>query len=146
MINRITKIFSWGIMGISVIFAIVYFYRLSGTETAAQLDIAAPYIMWAYILVGIAVVFSLLFPLVNIILNPRNAYKVLIGVAGVGLVFLLGYLLADPTPIVGTIDNPDFSKRWVLLLADTGIYATYILFAVAIISLLYVNIKGLFLK
>lgn len=143
-INKIVKIFYWGLMAASVVFTLAFFYRISGvTEKAAQVDVAGPFIVWGYILVVVAILLSLVFPLVNIILNPKNALKALFGVLGMGLVFLIGYLLADPTPMVGTTENPDFLNRSILILADTGIIATYILFVVAILALLFVTIKGL---
>lgn len=146
VVNKIVKIFSWGIMAASIIFTVVFFYRLSGAEKVAQIDVAGPFIMWGYILVAIAILLSLLFPLVNIIFNPKNGLKALVGILGLGLAFLIGYLLADPTIMIGTTENPNFANKTILILADTGIIATYILFAVAILSLLYVTIKGLITK
>ncbi len=146
VVNKIVKIFSWGIMAASIIFTVVFFYRLSGTEGVAQIEVAGPFIMWGYILVAIAIFLSLVFPLVNIIFNPKNGLKALVGILGLGLAFLVGYLLADPAPMIGTTENPNFANKTILILADTGIIATYILFAVAILSLLYVTIKGLITK
>ncbi len=146
LVSKLVKILFWTIMGLSVIIALSFFVKISGHETSdiqGGTVIATPYIMWAYILVGIAVALSILFPLVNLILNPKSAIKALVGVVGLGVVFLVGYLLADATPIVAASDNPNFLKTSVLLFADTGIFATYILFIGALVALVYINIKGL---
>lgn len=131
-------------MGASVIVALVFFLRVSNAEKAAQIEISSSYIVWAYILFGIAALLSVLFPIINTISNPKNAVKALMGVAGLGLVFLVGYLMSDATPIASATDNANLANPSVLTFADTGIFATYFLFGFAILALLYTGVKGLF--
>jgi len=144
LVNKFVKIFSWGIMGASVIVALIFFFRISNSDKVDHIDIASSYILWAFILFGIAALLSVLFPLINFILNPKNALKTLAGLAGLGLFFLIGYLLSDTTPIISAVDNPNFTNPSVLRFADTAIIATYILFGFAILALLYTGVRGLF--
>lgn len=130
-------------MGVSVIVALVYFFRISGAEAEQEIVVAEPYILWALILLGLTVFLAILFPIINIVLNPKNAVKALLGLITIGVVFLIGYLGSDTTPIESAVSNPDFSDPAVLRFADTGIIATYILLAVAILSLIFTGVRSL---
>ncbi|PKP36540.1 MAG: hypothetical protein CVT98_07620 [Bacteroidetes bacterium HGW-Bacteroidetes-15] len=145
LVNLLVKIFTWGLMGVSVIVALIFFFRISGAEPSQEANIAESFILWAVILLGIAVVISLAFPLIFFAMNPKNATKALLGLAAVGLVFIVGYFMADTTPIVTAVSdtNLDFSDPSVLRFADTGIIATYILFGVAVLALLFTGVRSL---
>lgn len=135
IISKSIKVLSRLLMGISALFAILFY--------TGNLEVA-PYITWAYFLFGLAILLSILFPLYFFITNPKNALKTLMGLAVMGVLFLIGYAMADATPIVGAVDNPNFSNKAVLLLSDTGLFATYILFGVAIVALLFTGVRGIF--
>ncbi|MFO8020847.1 MAG: hypothetical protein R6U65_00165 [Perlabentimonas sp.] len=143
LIELLVKIFSWTLMGVSVIVALVYFFRISGAEAEQEIVVAEPYILWALILLGLTAFLAILFPIINIVLNPKNAVKALLGLITIGVVFLIGYLGSDTTPIESAVSNPDFSDPAVLRFADTGIIATYILLGVAILSLIFTGIRSL---
>jgi len=80
------------------------------------------------------------------IVHCKKTIKALIGIVGMAVVLLIGYLLSDATPIVAPQNNPDFSNPTVLILTDTGIIATYILFGVSVLILLYTGVRGAFRK
>lgn len=108
--------------------------------------IAAPYINWAIVLLLIAALLAVIFPLIHFILNPKNIAKVLVSLGALAVVFILSYLLSDTTPIVTATSalNPDFTDPNVLKLADTGIFVTYILLGVAFLALLLTGVRGIF--
>ena len=54
---------------------------------------------WAYILCGIAIIAAIIFPVIRLFTRPKQAMKSFIGLAGVVVVILIGYALADGTPI-----------------------------------------------
>lgn len=145
LVNSLVKFFIWGLMGVSVIVALVFFFRISNADPSQEATIAESFILWAVILLGIAALLSIIFPIIHFAANPKNATKAILGLAAVGLVFLVGYLMADTTPIVTAVSatNLDFSDPSVLRLADTGIIATYILFGVAVLSLLFTGVRSL---
>lgn len=132
-------------MGISIIVAVIFFVRISGAEADYKIVIAESFIMWAFILLVLAALLSVLFPLVQFILNPKNAVKALVGLAALGLVFIVGYLMADTTPIVTVTSATelDFSNPSVLRFADTGIISTYILLGIAVAALLFTGIRSI---
>ena len=133
-------------MGASVIVALIYFVRITGASPDMEETIAAPYINWAIVLLVIAAVFAVLFPLIHFILNPKNIGKVLVSFALFAAVFVVAYFMSDTTPIVTATSalNPDFSDVSVLKLADTGIIATYILLGTALLALLFTGVRGIF--
>ena len=144
-IRLLIKIISWGVMGASILIALVYFLRLTGIDPQDEI-VATSYINWAIALFSIAVLLSVLFPLVHFLFNPENLVKVLLSLGAMAAVFVVSYLLSDGTPIVTAVSaaDADFSNPSVLKFADTGIFATYILFGVALLLLLYTGARGLF--
>jgi hypothetical protein len=146
LVNKLVKIFSWGIMGVSVILALVFFFRISNAEPDNQIFVAESYILWAFILLVIAALLSVVFPLVNFIKNPRNTLKVVLSLVFMGLLFLVAFLMSDTTPLVTATSatEPNFSTPSVLRFADTGIFATYLLFGIAVLSLLFTGVRGIF--
>ena len=54
---------------------------------------------WAYILCGIAIIVAVIFPVIRLFTRPKQAMKSFIGLAGVAIVILIGYALADGTPL-----------------------------------------------
>lgn len=109
-------------------------------------DSVQSFIVWAYILFGIAAVTALVFPVINFVRNPKNAVKSLIGLGAIAVVFLIGYLAADATALPSPTQNPDLSNPSVLVISDTGLIATYILFGSALFLMLYTGIRSVFHK
>lgn len=146
-IKRILRVGLWVLLGVSALITILFVSQLDATAPKAeQGGVAEPMIVWSYILLGIAAFFTVFFPILFIIKYPRRAVKLLVSMLILAGVFGVSYLLADATPIqTATASmNPDFSDRGVLLLTDTGIYATYILIGAAILLLVYTGLRGLF--
>lgn len=101
---------------------------------------------WAYLLVALTAIASLLFPLVYLFTNMKALIRVLVVIAGTAALFLIAYFVfADGTPIkitgyLGT-DNAD---PGVLKMVGTAIYLTYTLFGLAILSIVYSEVSKMF--
>ncbi len=146
-IKLILRILLGSLMGISVIIAILFVAQLTGAESAeAEKAVAQPMLYWTYCLLAIAAATAVLFPLVSIIQNPKKALKVLVSLAFLGVIFLVSYLVASGSPIetATSSTNPDFSDPSILKMAGMGLYATYILFGLAIVLLVVSGVKNLF--
>jgi len=135
--SKILKVLSWLLMGVSVIMTALFYTGNMSEE---------PFIMWAYLLFAVAGLLALVFPVYFFIRNPKNALKTLAGLAVMGLVFVIGYLLADATPIYSPTQNADLSNTSVLVLTDTGLIATYVMFGVAMFLLLYTGVRSVINK
>ena len=145
-IKRILRIALWVLMGVSVIFAAVFVAQIYDTNNRElQMNATEPILVWTYVLLAIAAVAAIIFPLIQVVRNPRNALKLLVSVGALGLVILISYLLAsgDPIKVATASSNPDFSNRTVLLTTDTGIIATYIMLGIAILLLAYTGVKSM---
>lgn len=138
IVKILVKVFTWSIMAISVIIAVLFFLGYINE---------APFIVWAYLLTLVAAFLAVLFPVIFMVLYPKRALKALGGLALIGVVFLLGYLFADATPIKDISSanpNPNFANLGVLVYTDMGLIATYILSGVAVFLLLFTGVRSIF--
>lgn len=91
---------------------------------------------WAYILVGIAIIAALAFPVVRLFTRPKQAMKSFIGLAVVVVFVLIAYAMADGTPLKLIGYNGPDNVPSMLILSDTIIYTMYFLFGGAVLAIL----------
>ncbi len=117
---------------------------LSGWEFLVwnRVDIA---LVWAYLLILITALTAIVFPLISILSNKRGLIRLAIVLAGAAVLVLISYLLSSGTPldIIGYTGTAN-SDPSTLKMVDTGLYATYILFGMAISAILYAIISKAF--
>jgi len=98
-----------------------------------------------YALIGICVVGILGFSIVNIAKNPGGAKSAVFGTVGLILVFVLTYVTSDGTDATTVYADEGIteatSKR-----VGMGLGTFYVLTAVAILSIIYVEVSRLFSK
>ena len=149
LVQTIAQVFYWVLLAVSVLL-IVLFYAKNGdvnpedSWSKQNADFGPTlnyYIYWAYILVGLALFFTLVFPLVNMIGNPKSGLKTLISLVILGGLLFLGYQLGDGTimDIPGYTGADNVPER--LKLTDMGIYTMYFMFAGAILAIVYSTIS-----
>lgn len=148
-ITKFSKAFLYVAMVLAVVFTVVFFMGLDGTDKPNEQNIGAagPYLSFAYALTFAAILLVLIFAIINIFVNPANLKKALLGIVGVIVVVGLAYMLSSDAPLnftskeVATQYNNDSSTlKW----SDAGLYTAYILFGVAIIGALYTELKDFF--
>jgi len=118
--------------------------ELSGWEYLVwfRTDIA---LVWAYILVILTLIASIVFPLISVISHPKALIRLVAVLAGAAVLIVISYALSKDTPIeiigyTGT-DNSDPST---LKMIDTVLFITYMLFGLALASILYAIISRAF--
>jgi hypothetical protein len=127
--------------GISVILGILYY---SGGELAGGEPVYTNHILiWGAILAVIAAAMALLFPLAQIIANPKRGKGTLIGILGLVVVILIAYGLASSEPLSFPTPNPD-NVPPVLKRVGTGLIAMYLLFGIGLVSILFTEISKSF--
>ena len=99
-------------------------------------------LVWAYILVLLTLIASIVFPLIAVISNTKALLRLLVVLAGAAVLVVVSWLLSSGTPIdiigfTGT-QNSDPS---VLKMVDTVLFVTYMLFGLALGSILYAIIS-----
>jgi len=102
------------------------------------------FLNWAYVLIFIAAGISLVFEVVHLVLNPKNAVRTLISIGLIAVVTLVSYGLADTTPldIVGYQGTDNVPSM--LSMSGTFLYVTYILLGAVVVSILYAELSRLF--
>jgi len=95
-------------------------------------------LIWAYILVILTMIASIVFPLIAVFNNPRGLIRLVAVLVGAAVLVIISYAVSSDTPIdiigyTGT-DNSDPST---LKMIDTVLFVTYMLFGLALASILY---------
>ncbi len=153
--NSLIKIGQWfyyALMAISVILVVIFYLNNGNVNTddstSKQMADLGPvlnyYIFWAYVLLGIAAIFSLIFPLFRMIGNPKSGVKTLISVVILAVVLLIAYQLGDDTllNLPGYDGNDNVAER--LKMTDMAIFTMYALLAGALLAMLFSSVRRLF--
>lgn len=139
-------------MAISVILLVMFYKATSDIPVDTDFDtqislyggILDMFIGWAYVLMGIATVAALLFPLIRMFTRPKEAVKSLLSFAVVAVVVFVAYTLADDKVLnlVGYegADNVPGTLKF----AGTMLWSAYLLLFGVIASILYVEISKIF--
>jgi hypothetical protein len=149
-ITRITSILLWVLMGLTVIFAILFYVGsvVPGTEGTRYEEptITNSFIVFAYILLGLTVLALLGFAIRNYILNPKGLKGVAIALGVAAVLVGLAALLADNTvlnlPHYKGSDNIPRTLFW----TDIGLFVAYFLLAGAFLTIIYSVISKYFKK
>ena len=99
-------------------------------------------LIYAYVVFAVALVLAIMFPLINIISNPKGAMRTLIGVVAMLVIFFVSYLLSSDAPVPNPAANAYITKSAVLKLTDVGLYAGYAIFVIAILVILWGEIRS----
>jgi len=117
---------------------------LSGWESLVwfRTDIA---LVWAYILVFITLIAAIVFPLVAVISHPKALIRLVAVLVGAAILVLISYALSKDTPIeiIGYTGTGN-SDPGTLRMIDTVLFITYMLFGLALGSILYAIISKAF--
>jgi len=141
--NKLIRILYIVLLAVSAFLGILFY--AGGTETDGTPVFTNTFILYAYILVGIAIVASLIFPLVQMITNPKNAKKSLLGILAVAVVVFIAYIFSSSETLTFTgSDMEKYNVPSLLKKVDTGIITTYILAAIAIIAMIYSETSKIF--
>ena len=102
-------------------------------------------LIWAYILVVLTLIASLVFPLIAVFSNPKGLIRLVAILAGAAVLLVVSYLLASDKPInIIGYTGTDNSDPATLKMIDTVLFVTYMLFGLAIASILYAIVSRAF--
>ena len=102
-------------------------------------------LIWAYVLVLITLIASLVFPLIAVISNPKALMRLLAVLAAAAVLIVISYVLSKDTPIdIIGYTGTDNSDPGTLKMIDTVLFVTYMLFGLAIASIIYAIISRAF--
>ena len=149
---RIGQIFYYLLLATSVVLVVI-FYVNSGNinpddPTSKQMSDLGPildtFTYWTYFMVAATLFFTLVFPIVSMVGNPKSGLKTLLSLAVLALILFIGYQLADDTilRLPGYDGEDNIASR--LKLTGMGIYTMYIMLGGALLAMLYSSISRLF--
>lgn len=96
-------------------------------------------IIICYILLAVAVLTAVVFPIIQLIQNPKGAKGALVGIGALVVVVGISYALSSGDAAAHLDITPEAAKQ-----VDTGLFAFYILAGIAILSLVYSEVAKLF--
>lgn len=125
----------------SVVLGVLYY---AGGEMAGGEPVYTNHILiWAGILAGLAAIMALIFPLIQIVSQPKRGKGTLIGIAALVVVVFIAYNLASAEPLNFTTPNPN-NVPMVLKRVGTGLISLYILIGVGIGAILFTEVSKSF--
>jgi len=148
-IGRIVTILLWVLLIVSAVLVVSLMVNISDVETdPAMGSWINTNLVWAYILVAVGAGVAILASLLHMFTDKKAARGGIISIVFLGLVALIAYLLASPEipQFIGVdkfINDGTLNER-VAKLVDTGLIATYILIALAILSIAFSSVSRLF--
>ncbi len=132
------------------IIAIAYFLVMSAVRPEQSLEFQSTVgaargtgvmLGYTYALLAIATIVALVFPLINIVKNPKGSMRTLMGLLLMVVVLGVGYLLSSSAPVPNSAGGY-FEDAATLKLTDTGLYATYIMMVVAFGVIIFGEVKN----
>lgn len=131
--KKLPKIFLYAALLISVVLTVLYY--MNGTEagTLACDTWTVWYLNWGYVLVALALLLVVLLPLFNIGNGGGNLKKSILIIVGFVALMALSWFLASPAAPVVTIETMPSAQT--IKITDAGLIFTYILVALAILSI-----------
>lgn len=139
-ISKIITIVLWALIIVSAILIVSLVANINDTNDAdpAMLSWINANLVWVYILLIVGAGIATLFGLFHTVTNKQAAKSGLISLLFMGSVALVAYLLASPE-IPQFIGIDKFIAEGLtgdtVKLVDTGLLATYILIAIAVLSI-----------
>lgn len=148
--GKIVTIVLWVLLIVSAVLVVSLMVNIDeGNKTdPSMLSWVNSNLIWAYILVAFASAVAVISGLLHMFTDKKAAKGGIISFVALGAVVLVSYILASPE-IPQFIGVDKFIREGIInenivKLVDTGLYATYILLGVAVISIVFSSVTRLF--
>lgn len=146
--TNLSKILNTVLLAILAITAVITGLFYFGGEVEGQALLTpvytATFVNWSFVLLIATAVIAIIFEIVKLVINPKNAIRTLISIGVMVVIVVIAFSLGDATPLhLPGYEGAD-NVPSMLLMADTFLYTTYFLFGIAIIAILYTELSRLF--
>ncbi len=146
--SKILKILTWVLMGITVVFAGLFYLGdvVPGTEGTRLEEpvITQSFLVWAAILLFLTAGITVIFSIINFIVNPKGGKKTLISLVFGIVIIVIAFLLADDTVLNMPYYDGKDNVPGMLKLADAVLFTSYMLIVVAFLSIIGSAVSRLF--
>lgn len=131
------SIIRYALLIVSVLVVTIPFLTQTGAEPEVDtmLNVAGLFL-------GITAFLAIVLPAFNLAQNPKGAVRSLLGFALVAIILGICYSMSDGSPVITPAETYDNVVE--LRLSDTGLFATYIAMAVAVSSILILEVYNMF--
>lgn len=132
---KLAKYLKWILLGISAILLVVFFLLPHNTASDAMVD---TYIIWAYILVALALILVLAFLLIDVSKSKKSLLTFILLIVGAVALVAICWLLAPGGEVATSATyTPKVSK-----FSDAALYVTYAMVAASIIAIIWSAISN----
>ncbi len=148
-LGKIVTIILWALLVVSAVLVISLIANISDNEADVVMGgWIDTNLVWAYILIAFGAGVAVLAGLIHTITDKKALKGGIISLAFMGTVAVVSYLMASPEipQFIGVdkfINNGTLTEG-VSKLVDTGLYATYILLGIAVLSIVATPLVRLF--
>ncbi len=97
----------------------------------------------SYIALGIAVLFAILFPVFQMISNPKGAITTLLVIGAAIVLWFVAFGLAENTFTARELETMEITA-YTSKLVGAGLIYTYFVFGLAILAIIYASITSIF--
>ncbi|MFA5712797.1 MAG: hypothetical protein WC960_01300 [Bacteroidales bacterium] len=120
------------LFGLGLLLTVIFFINQDG-----MLD---TYLLYAYILFGIALVLAVVLPLVGMARDPKSLKRTLLALVMAAVLIGFSYLIASGNPVY--VNLTEAPSEFTFRATDTGLILTYILLAVSFVAIVGGGIKN----
>ncbi|WP_346856663.1 hypothetical protein [uncultured Draconibacterium sp.] len=147
--GKIVTVVLWALLIVSAVLIISLMVNISENDLDPTMGSwVNTNLVWAYILTALGAGIAILAGLVKMTTDKKAAKNGIISLVFMGVVVLISYLLASPEiPQFAGVEkflNDGTLNETVAKWVDTGLYTTYILLAIAVLSIAGMSVTRLF--
>lgn len=140
-ILNVFKVISLILIGLAVVFQIIVLIK--GEDGLIGSSVIDNFMRVAYVAFAITAFLTILFPILFMVQNPKNALKLLVVLVGVFVIGFLCYSLASNTFNIVELEELKTTAE-ASRAVGAALYFTYIIGGLAVVSIIFSGIAGLF--
>ena len=146
--SKLSKILSFVLYALIAVTAVLTIMFFTGGEVSGETFLTPIYtdtiLNWAKFLVVGAAAITILFEIMHVVMNPKNAVRSLVSIAVLFVIGLISYSIADSTPLdLGGYEGQD-NVPSMLKLAGAFLYGTYVLLGLVVVAIFGGELSRLF--
>ncbi len=146
--SRIIQIILWVLMAVTIVFAIMFYFGSVKDGTAGtKLEepvITNTFLSYAYILFFITIGLTLIFAVINVIINPKGIKRGIMSLVLAAVIIIAAYLMSDDTVLRMPHYTGGGNVPRTLKIVDTGLITAYILVGLAFLAILWSSVSRIF--
>ncbi|MCK5775732.1 MAG: hypothetical protein KAH25_06140 [Bacteroidales bacterium] len=141
IVKKVFYIVSLLLIVAATAYQVVVLYQGGGDDVDS--GILNGYFYVTYVAFSLAVLLALVFPIISMVSNPKGAIRTFIGIGIVAVLWFISSAFSGNTYSPEQLELMKIDAE-TSVMVGTGLIYTYIIFGLAIMSIIYAGISGLF--